>query len=86
MQQIISMARRKNIPLAPVTTTKRHNLRTGRRETWAAATVDGVYAIERIEDEGTSWITIRLADGKEVDFCGTLRVARYHIAMGQVAL
>lgn len=73
-------------PLAPVNVTRRlPNLRTGKNETWAAETTDGVWRIARIEASGTPWELVHIPSGLAAGLHGSLRRARQAIATGAAA-
>lgn len=76
-------ARRTSTPMTPVTKTMRTTFIGGptsgrtRRECWGAKSVDGIWAYERIEDEGTNWYVTHLPTGHCGDTpYGTLTAAR----------
>lgn len=50
--------------------------RTGRQEIRYAASADGAWAYERIEDAGTTWIVTERATGRQLDFEPNLLLAR----------
>lgn len=58
-------------------------LRVRRRECWAATTVDGEWAFERIEDTGTPWIVVHWPRTDRAETAttmfGTLTAARQFI-------
>lgn len=77
-------------PLAPDKVTARHpSFRTGRPEVWATETLDGVWSIEREEDEGTNWYLHHkpsMADKSwtlPVLVCGTRRACRVMVGSGE---
>jgi hypothetical protein len=55
------------------------NLRTGRREIWAAGSADRVWLFRRVEMPGTPWETTHLPTGL-IDYQGTLKDARSRAA------
>ena len=72
--------------LAPVTVTcRRPNLRTGKTETWAVETVDGLWRAERIEASGTPWELVHVPSGLPAGLYGSLRKVRRAIADNSAA-
>jgi hypothetical protein len=68
--------------LTPVNITERApSFRTGRRETWAAESRDGLWFYKREEDTGTPWIAEHVPTGA-LSWYGTLTAARHATAMG----
>jgi len=57
-----------------------------RRECWAAATADGQWAFERIEDTGTPWVIVYLPRTSSHEtiphYFGTLKAARVAVERG----
>lgn len=54
-----------------------------RRECWGAATIDGVWAIDRLDDVGTPWQITHIPTGFIVDcWYGTLKSALEAIGSG----
>jgi hypothetical protein len=75
--------RRPRRELTPADVTARFPaFRSGRVEAWAAASRDGVWKYERIEDTGTLWTVIHVPTGIEGDYYGTLTAAREATADG----
>lgn len=78
------------IPLAPVT--KTFSLTpSGRRVCTGATTTDGKWGLEQMEDDGTTWFVVRLADAPEdenvvvADCFANLTRCRAYIASGGAA-
>lgn len=62
--------------LTPVdVTAQRPAFRSGRIEAWAARSLDGVWAYERLEVSGTPWEVRHLPSGTAGDWYGTLTAA-----------
>jgi hypothetical protein len=69
--------------LTPVNITARFPSFNGRRlETWSAASRDGLWTYERIEDTGTPWEATHVPTGISSDWYGTLGAARAATADG----
>ncbi len=69
--------------LTPADVTARFpSFRGGRLENWAAASRDGVWKYERIEDTGTPWAVIHVPTGTEGNWYGTYTAARAATADG----
>ncbi len=61
--------------------------RTARRQCWSADSLDGMWAYQRAEDEGTRWYLIHIPTGWTlIGGHGTLRAARADTATGDAFL
>ena len=75
--------RRPRRVLTPADVTARFpSFRSGRREAWSAASRDGVWTYERIEDTGTPWDVTHIPTGISAGWYGTLTAARAATADG----
>jgi len=76
-------ARKPRRELTPVDITARFPaFRSGRLENWSAASRDGVWKYERLEDAGTPWSVVHVPTGTEGSWYGTLTAAREATANG----
>lgn len=71
--------------LVKVETTKARAFRSGRREVWAAVTVDGEWAFHRLEMTGTPWTVTHVPSMSEVAWLGTLKACRQYVTQGLAA-
>jgi hypothetical protein len=79
-----TQTRRPRRELTPVDITARFPSFNGRRlETWSAASRDGIWKYERIEDTGTPWAVIHVPTNTEGDWYGSLPKARAATASGE---
>ena len=70
--------------LTPVTVTSRYpSFNGGRVENWSAASADGTWKYERVEDTGTLWQVEHVPSGTIGDWYGSLPKARAATADGR---